>query len=91
MSQSRLKFDNLILWAAVFPEDIELESIKESLTSPVQILFGDKDHFYNLDQIRKLNTTLTKLDNNIEFTTFNGAHKIYSEPLNNLFHKLLIS
>lgn len=91
VTQSRFKFKTLILWAAVFPEDISIQSLNNILESPVEILFGDKDQFYNLEQIEKLKKNFQTLENDIEFTVFSGAHKVYPEPLNNLFQKLMLS
>lgn len=91
VTQSKHKFHNLILWAAVFPEDIAVKSLEKSISTPVQILFGDKDQFYNLEQVENLKNKLKTIEKSIDFTIFDGAHKIYSEPLNNLFQKLELS
>lgn len=91
INKSTYNFSNLILWATVFPEDIKIESLKASLESPIQILFGDNDQFYNNDQILQIKSKLKNLENTIEFTTFAGAHKIYPKPLNNLYQKLHLS
>jgi predicted esterase len=89
--KSDFKFNNLVLWAAVFPEDIEIGSLKSKVINPVQILFGDKDQFYSLDQINALKSKLEALESSIDFTIFEGEHKVYIEPLNNLYQKLSLS
>ncbi len=91
IANSRYKFNNLVLWAAVFPDDIEVLSLKNLIPNPIQILFGNNDQFYNVEQIELLKKRLQKTEISIEFTDFIGAHKIYKEPLNNLYQKIHLS
>lgn len=91
VEKSKYTFKNLILWAAVFPEDIEIGSIKSKIASPIQILFGNEDRFYSVNQIESLKEKLHSLESTVQFTIFDGNHKVYSEPLNNLYEKLRIS
>lgn len=88
VARSKHTFQNLILWAAVFPEDIKIETIGKKVKSSVEILFGDNDQFYSIDQINLIKENLISTGSFLNFHIFNGDHKIYSEPLNNLFKKL---
>lgn len=82
------KIDHLILWAGVFPEDVSVKAISFKIDMPVHVLFGDEDEFYNHDQLEELKAYLTHLGLKFSFTAFQGKHKIYAEPLNNLLQKL---
>ena len=89
--QTKHSIENLVLWSGVFPDDISLSSICGKVKNPVQIYFGDDDQFYTKEQIDTLKTKLTALQTNLVFNIFNGKHKIYPEPLNNLYEKLKLN
>ncbi len=91
VAQSKFEFENLILWAAVFPEDIQIETIGSKVQSSLEILFGDNDQFYDLNQVNLIKETLINSNIKLNFDIFKGEHRIYPEPLNNLFKKLNLS
>lgn len=80
--------DHLILWAGVFPEDVDIKNIHFKMNTPIDVLFGDEDEFYNPAQLDELQGYLNEKQLNYTFTAFQGKHKIYAEPLNNLLQKL---
>lgn len=80
--------DQLVLWAGVFPDDVDVKKINFKVHTPIHVLFGDEDEFYNPDQLEELKNYLIEKKLNFEFTAFHGKHKIYVEPLNNLLGKI---
>lgn len=89
--QTQFKVKHLIHWAGVFPEDVPVDSINLKLNTPIEILFGDQDEFYSIQQLDELKVHLSKIGLNYNFTQFVGAHKIYLEPLNNLLKKINVT
>ncbi len=77
----------LVLWAGVFPDDVDVKKINFKVNTPIDVLFGDEDEFYNPDQLKELEEYLTEKQLNFRLTGFQGKHKIYPEPLNNLLEK----
>ncbi|MCB9197128.1 MAG: dienelactone hydrolase family protein [Flavobacteriales bacterium] len=86
--QTNHSLNHLILWAGVFPEDVSVEDIAKNIQSPVEILFGNEDEFYNEENLERLKAILTSRGLPYNFTPFVGKHKIYSEPLDKLLKKL---
>ncbi|CAG5084857.1 alpha/beta hydrolase [Parvicella tangerina] len=82
------KIHHLILWAGVFPDDVDVKSINFKLETPVHVTFGNKDVFYNAEQLDQLKQYLDDKKLDYEFSAFQGEHKIYPEPLNNLLQKI---
>ncbi|MCB9189352.1 MAG: dienelactone hydrolase family protein [Flavobacteriales bacterium] len=80
------KYDisHLILWAGVFPDDVDVKRINFKVNTPIDILFGDEDEFYNPDQLLELQNYLSEKKLNFKFTSFKGKHKVYAQPLNKL-------
>lgn len=85
---TEVKIDRLILWAGVFPEDVDVKKINFKLNTPIDVLFGDDDEFYNPEQLDQLKEYLSEKKLNFKFTAFQGKHKIYLEPLNNLLENI---
>lgn len=79
---------NLVLWAGVFPEDIAVDQINFKLDTPIEILFGDNDKFFNMSSIEEVRKRMEELEINYTFTQFEGEHKIYTEPFDKLIKKI---
>ncbi len=90
VEKTKFEIENLVLWAGVFPEDIELKTLSSKLKSPMEILFGTEDEFYNEEALKLYKNRLVNLMIPFELTIFEGKHKIYTEPLNLLYEKLKI-
>ncbi len=92
VAATNIQIDKLILWGGVFPEDLSLQKIeKSSLSSPIQLVYGDTDEYYSEKTISKIKTQLEHLEINVEITSFEGGHKIGIQPLTNLLQKLSIN
>jgi predicted esterase len=74
----------LVLWAGVFPDDVDVTKINFKTKTPIEVVFGDEDEFYNEDQLTELQDYLSDKKLNFRFSAFQGKHKVYPEPLNNL-------
>ncbi len=91
VTQSSLKFDSLTLWAGAFPEDIDYFEKKKLFNSiNLHLVIGDEDQFYTEERIEMQKQTLK--DKNIDYTLirFEGNHKVYLAPLNNLRQSLSV-
>lgn len=80
--------NHLVLWAGVFPDDVSIEQINFKFDTPIHVLFGDEDEFYQNSELEELRNYLSEKHLNFEFISFQGKHKIYPKPLNNLLQKL---
>jgi predicted esterase len=78
--QGGVEFSSLILWAGIFPNDIDFEKGKEFFkTKDVKIVFGNNDQFLNPERTEEIKALLTKLNLPYNPITFDGAHEI-DEP-----------
>ena len=76
-------FDRLILWASVFPPDIDLS--KEISNKSKQITYfvlGDNDPYFNEANSTEIINNYKK--NNFHVERFNGSHKIDLDTLKNI-------
>ena len=71
-------FDNLILWASVFPPDLPFETLfyptHEKKTKRNILVLGDEDEYSTIEEAKNHLDLLTKQDISVEFVTFNGKH-----------------
>jgi len=76
--------DKFLLWAAVFPDDMDLEFSNKFLNSENYFILGNEDEYLSIEQgeshLKKIN------QNNIDFkfVKFTGKHNIDSKTLLNL-------
>ena len=78
------KANKFILWAAVFPPDMDKTFNSKFLESNNYLVFGKNDEYYKLNQVNNHFKYLT--DNNFKFKqiNFEGNHNIHSKTLLNL-------
>ena len=74
-------FDRLILWATVFPPDMEKEYLIKFRSSDNYFVFGMKDEFYSSDKVREHFEELNLLNIPFEMRNFDGTHTIHEETL----------
>ncbi len=78
--EDRIHFNRLLLWAGIFPKDMDFQRGHEVLSSKqVQLVYGTKDPFINDERLVHMRTLTDKLKVNATVTTFDGAHEI-DEP-----------
>lgn len=82
ITQSRCHFDTLILWAGIFPPDLNLEVSRLRLSKlRVTLVYGLKDPFISDDTLKEQYTLAKKLQVAPVIHTFDGVHDIESGVL----------
>ncbi len=80
--QDQVHFDRLILWAGIFPSDIDLEAGHQKLKKhQIAVVHGTKDPFIDPEQEAMQQKLITALRIDPKRYTFNGAHEIESTTL----------
>jgi predicted esterase len=77
-----VKFDQLILWAGIFPPDMDFENGKEILKGKkVYHVYGAADPFLSDSRFQEMKILSAKLGATIHEMTFTGGHDIDSPAL----------
>ncbi len=77
-----INFDRLVLWAGVFPPDMNFETGNEILRKKKVVLaYGKKDPFLNDERFAEMKTLSQKLNITAETITFDGGHEINQPAL----------
>lgn len=85
MAQARSRADELILWAGVFPPDLDLTVNKRIFQRMrVRILVGDSDEYRDEESLSKEVEMLKEHDIPYEFQEFQGKHEIQETALKGL-------
>jgi predicted esterase len=78
----KIKFDNLVLWAGIFPPDMDFDSGKEILKDKkIFHVYGKTDPFLSDTRFHEMKALSEKLGANIHEITFDGGHDIDSPTL----------
>jgi predicted esterase len=78
----QIKFNRLILWAGIFPPDMDFDSGKETLREKeVLLVYGNKDPFLTDERFGEMTSLTEKLSVPVKQITFDGAHDIDEETL----------
>lgn len=81
----RPHFDKFILWAGIFPPDMNFESGKEIFKNKkVVTVYGDGDPFITAERMKEMELLTSKIDLVPKRITFHGKHEINNEALLNL-------
>lgn len=82
MANARSRADELILWAGVFPPDLDLFVNKRAFQRMrVRVLVGDKDEYRSDERIAEEQRIFEEHDIPYEFMEFEGKHRIEEAPL----------
>jgi predicted esterase len=81
LAYGKHNFDKFILWATVFPPDMEKEYNSKFRQSDNYFVFGTKDEYYTQDKVAEHHHELTTLNIPLEMITFEGNHNIHEETL----------
>ncbi len=79
VSDNKIKCVNLILWASVFPDDMEFEVLKTKTNS--FLLYGDDDEYVTQERVDKQKALLEKANINCKLIEFKGKHDVPAEVL----------
>ncbi|MCE3294576.1 MAG: phospholipase/Carboxylesterase [Crocinitomicaceae bacterium] len=86
LDRTRFKIDRFILWACVFPEDINPGFDAESFSKVEKIfVLGDEDEYFSGDNFHKMNAFYES--HGFRVINFQGKHRIDINPLHLLFKK----
>lgn len=89
LEAGHVKADHLVLWASVFPPDLQFEDNSNVFKkTQTWILCGDEDEFTNEDAMQKHLDFLREQNIPYRFIPFKGRHRIYPEVLRSLQQKL---
>lgn len=75
------RFNKFILWATVFPPDMEPSYFNKFSDSNNYFVFGNSDQFYSQDQIQEHYINLKKLNLPFQMINFEGKHDIHEDTL----------
>ena len=75
------KFDKFILWATVFPPDMEPEYCEKFSISRNFFVFGTKDEYYDIESIHDHFKEMERIGVPFEMLNFDGTHNIHDKTL----------
>lgn len=81
LPDSGVKFDRFILWASVFPEDMEIELDQSLTTTKNYFVVGNKDRYISAEKAEDQNLRLNASAAFFEFIKFDGLHNIEEKTL----------
>ncbi len=82
ISNGKINFHRFILWAGVFPPDVNFDITKKILKNKeTYVVYGNTDPFINEDQIEKMKILTDQLGILPETKVFDGNHDIDSTTL----------
>lgn len=82
---STVLFDEMILWACVFPPDLSRNEKAANVTSPTFVI-GSEDEFYDKNTQEELVAFYKEMGFNI--IRYDGKHDIHSETLNQIIRQI---
>ena len=89
LASSKVKADNLILWAGAFPNDMNWKQNKTVFDKmKTFVIVGDKDEFINEEEVLKHVDLLKKNEIAFELIRFKGKHEINKTTLSALQKRL---
>ena len=84
-SLGAVSFDEMILWACVFPPDLELNIEASSVKKPCFVI-GSEDEFYTVSQQDELIAYYETMGYNC--IRYDGKHDIHTETLNEIIRQI---
>ncbi|HEX8546691.1 MAG TPA: alpha/beta hydrolase [Cytophagaceae bacterium] len=90
LAQTKISFQNLVLWAGIFPPDMNTDfefSMDSFEDKKVFIVYGDNDPFLKVEHEEEVDR-LSKKYKNIEVIRFSGKHEISPAAMEILLGKL---
>jgi len=76
-ANAKFKFDNLILWAGIFPPDMNFEDTADKFRDKaITYVYGTEDQYINEARILEMNELSKKLNVNPKVIKFKGTHEI---------------
>ena len=82
---NRIKFDGMVLWASVFPPDVE-PNLSNDKSTPSWFTIGDKDELYPTEEQEKLIKSYSQ--KGYQCSIYKGNHDIHQETLSDIILQL---
>jgi predicted esterase len=82
----QMRADHLIMWASVFPPDLDSKSVVLESTKKNAFVLGTKDEYYN--DVTHKESLLYYSELNFQTFTFEGTHDINIDILNKVLNEL---
>jgi predicted esterase len=80
--QDSISYQKIILWAGIFPNDMDFEKGKEILkTKIVHQVYGSKDPFLSENRLSEMKQLSEKLGIKFDPIVFDGGHELHEETL----------
>lgn len=77
-----IRFDRLILWAGVFPPDMNFDTGTAVLKEKqVMFVYGNQDTFVTAERLEEMSALVTRLQLRVKSVTFDGGHDITPQAL----------
>lgn len=89
VERNRPNFDNLILWGAAFPMDIQYMPMKDYLNhKKLYVVYGRQDEFLSDERVKTHEIFTQQQGLDFEMVWFEGKHEIDRKVLHELVEKL---
>lgn len=86
ISRGQVDFSSLILWAGIFPPDMNLENSTTVLKNKkITYVYGKQDKFITEDRIKEMDQISADLAVTPQVLTFNGEHHLDEDVLTQIF------
>ncbi len=84
-TQGKIKFEKLILWAGIFPPDMDFKVGHDILSmKKTYLVVGKHDPYLNEDRMKEFKQLASQLGIQPEIISFEGKHEINEEVLSRL-------
>lgn len=81
VTEGSVQFRRLILWAGIFPPDLNFESGRSLKDKETLVVYGNQDPFLHDNRFTEMETISSKLGIHPTRITFEGGHDINSDTL----------
>lgn len=80
--QDHVRYSRLILWAGIFPDDMDFDKGRERLaTKEVQLVYGSKDPFLTSARLTEMQALSNKIGVKSPPLIFDGGHEMHDPTL----------
>jgi predicted esterase len=85
VTEGKINFDRLILWAGMFPPDMDFNNASTMLKNKkVSLVYGTKDRFITDERFAEMELVTGRLGTTVDKISFDGGHEIDETTLNNI-------
>lgn len=82
ITEGNITYDRLILWAGIFPPDLQIDAAKDILQDKkISMVIGDQDEYLNPERIAEFNSISQRLKISPEIIKYSGGHSIDEKTL----------